>query len=145
MRRARGRAEERVKGDAEHPTERTSRERTVRKIKKEREDEWPEGRSRTNDGIVTRLWMGASMKPMVCKTPRESACWRGQKGNGRSTLEIARAGSIPTKEEERKNVYVCMCVWVCETERAREFNEGREQGSRECVVINEFRAGDSAA
>jgi len=97
---------------------------------REREGERPEGRSRMDDGIVTRLWMGASMKPMVCKTSRESACGRGQKGGGESTLEIARAGSASAEGEERKN--------------ARE-GEGREQGSRECVVINEFRAGESAA
>ncbi|CAL1689033.1 unnamed protein product [Lasius platythorax] len=30
----------------------------------ETEGERPEGRSRTNNGIVTRLWMEASMKPM---------------------------------------------------------------------------------
>jgi len=57
-----------------------------------------------DDGIVTRLWMGASMKPMVCKTSRESACGRGQKGDGGSTLEIARADSASAEGEERKNV-----------------------------------------
>lgn len=57
-RRVRVRGERGVKGDAK------------RVIEKERER--PEGRSRTNNGIVTRLWMEASMKPMVCKTPCES-------------------------------------------------------------------------
>lgn len=81
---------------------------------REREDERPEGRSRTNDGIVTRLWMGASMKPMVCKTPRESACWRGQKGNGRSTFEIARAGSDEGGREKE-----CVCVCGCVKQRGQ--------------------------
>lgn len=41
---------------------------------REKEEERPsKGEAGRNNGIVTRLWMGASMKPMVCKTPRENA------------------------------------------------------------------------
>lgn len=41
---------------------------------KEKEEKRPlNGEAGQNNGIVTRLWIGASMKPMVCKTPRESA------------------------------------------------------------------------
>lgn len=57
----------------------------------ETEGERPEGRSRTNNGIVTRLWMEASMKPMVCKTPCENGD-AGQKGDRESTLRDSPRG-----------------------------------------------------
>lgn len=67
--RVRGRGGEGVKGDAEYQR----RERSTNERTREKEEGQPKGEAGQNNGIVTRLWMGASMKPMVCKTPRESA------------------------------------------------------------------------
>lgn len=67
-----------------------------------REERPPKGEAGQNNGIVTRLWMGASMKPMVCKTPRESACeGGGQKGYGGNALEIARVGNVSAGKREK--------------------------------------------
>lgn len=71
------------------------------------------------------------MKPMVCKTPRESAWARGRKGNRGSTPEIARVGSALMEEREK--------------ERGGGESAAGENREAECVVINEFRAGESAA
>jgi len=57
------------------------------------------GEAGQNNGIVTRLWMRASMKPMVCKTPREGG---EQKGYGGNTLEIARVSSVSAGERKRQ-------------------------------------------
>lgn len=60
-----------VKGDAEYQR----RERSTDEGARKKDEKRPLRREKAgqNNGIVTRLWMGASMKPMVCKTPRESA------------------------------------------------------------------------
>lgn len=105
------------KGMWRHQQRERSNERANKRERK-REKE-----SRTNDGIVTRLWMGASMKPMVCKTPRESTRERDGKGNRGNAFEVARA-SIASKGERSAK------------------GENREAAS---VVINEFRAGENVA
>lgn len=75
------------------------------------------------------------MKPMVCKTPREREKARRQKRDGGNTPEIVRVGSIVCGREREGER---------ERQSERRLTKGENKGSRECVVINEFRAGENA-
>lgn len=76
-----------------------------------------EGRRRME--IVTRLWMRASMKPMVCETPRERNEGEGDTAVA-PTAEIAHARTRSKRRGKRKK-----------KKRKREKKERKERGEEE--------------
>lgn len=89
-----------------------------------------EGRRRME--IVTRLWMRASMKPMVCETPRERNEGEGDTAVA-PTAEIAHArtrskrrGKRKKKREREKK----------RKERRGERKKGKEEGETTCLPVS---------
>lgn len=79
--------------------------------------------------IVTRLWMRASMKPMVCETPRERN--EGERHGRGSTAEIAHARGPRREEKERERGRK-----ERKKERKEKGGEEKEEGETTCLPVS---------
>ena len=81
--------------------------------------------------IVTRLWMRASMKPMVCETPRERN--EGERHGRGPTAEIAHARGPRREEKEREREGEKR---EKRKERKREGKKEKEEGETTCLPVS---------
>lgn len=84
--------------------------------------------------IVTRLWMRASMKPMVCETPRERN--EGERHGRGPTAEIAHARGPRREEKETERERGRKKREKKRKERKRERKKEKEEGETTCLPVS---------